>query len=187
MNRSMLGVIGMVALVAMGAGCSKSGQSRPVKQAQAKHTPTFESSVPEGQTNLGQTGPMSGAQVGQGTGGMGERELCSSLSEHGQLRVENVEGGVAIIAAPKQGVDLQKLRTDALHVAYMISPPSGEQHARPTSASDRCPLFDLGTVTGRSSVIEQGNEVRILILARDTTDVSSLRQETRQFVQQWQK
>jgi len=139
-----------------------------------------------GQYGQGQTGQQ--GQMGQDTGmGMlNEQEMCSSLMGHSNLRVEDIEGGVAIIATPKAGVDLSTLRGDALHIAYTMSPPAGEQRsARPTSAAERCPLFDLGQMAGRSGVIEQGNEIRILLLAQDTTGVPTLRSQTRSFVRQW--
>jgi hypothetical protein len=139
----------------------------------------------QGQTGQGQMGQDQGAHAGMAAM-MSEQEMCSSLVQHANLRVEDIEGGVAIIATPKSGVDLSTLRGDALHIAYTMSPPAGEQRsARPTSAAERCPLFDLGQTAGRSGVIEQGNEIRILLLAQDTTGVPTLRSQTRGFVRQW--
>jgi len=138
----------------------------------------------QGQTGQGPMGPGQGAHEGMGM--LNEQEMCSSLIQHANLRVEDIEGGVAIIATPKSGVDLSTLRGDALHIAYTMSPPAGDQRAaRPTSAAERCTLFDLGQMAGRSGVIEQGNEIRILLLAQDTTGVPTLRSQTRSFVRQW--
>jgi len=189
-NQSLLVFVGAAAILALGAGCSRT-QSHHARSAQRGTTPTFESAVPEGQRDqYGQPsqGQVTQGQVGTSTGGMGEREVCSSLADHGDLRVDNVEGGVAIIATPKSGVEQSKIREDALHLTYMLTPPPDKQaHQRPTSASDRCQLFDLGTIAGRSSVVEQGNEVRIIILARDAADVATLRSEARTFASQWNK
>ncbi|MDC0740233.1 hypothetical protein [Polyangium mundeleinium] len=146
----------------------------------------------QGQAGQGQAGQYGQGQAGQDQGGhagmgmMSEQEMCSSFVQHSNLRVEDIEGGVAIIASPKAGVDLSTLRGDAIHIAYTMSPPAGEQHAaRPTSAAERCALFDLGQMAGRSGLIEQGNEIRILLLAQDASGVPNLRNQTRAFVRQW--
>ncbi|MDI1451945.1 hypothetical protein [Polyangium sp. 6x1] len=142
----------------------------------------------QGQGQAGQWGQGQGqGQAGQGGMAiMSEQEMCSSFVQHSNLRVEDAEGGVVIIATPKSGVDLSTLRGDALHIAYTMSPPAGEQRAaRPTSAAERCALFDLGQTAGRSGVVEQGNEIRIILLAQDTTGVPTLRSQARNFVRQW--
>lgn len=200
-----LGMFGVAAMLALGVGCAKGGQQH-AKAAKAKPTPAFESAVPEGQTGQGRTGTTGQGQTGQGqtgqyeggqgqTGGMqghvgmmSEREMCSSLTAHGALHTEDIDGGVALVATPASGTEPTTLRTDALHVAYALTPPAGQQaQARPEDASDRCPLFDLRNIASRASVVEQGNDVRILLLARDPSDVATLRAQARSFVQTWGK
>lgn len=206
MTKTMqLTMLGAAALMTLGVGCSR--HEKPAQSARHRATPAFESAVPaeQGQTGQygqgqagqgqagqwgqgqGQAGQWGQGQAGQGQAGMmSEQQMCSSLVQHSNLRVEDIEGGVAIIATPKSGVDLSTLRGDALHIAYTMSPPAGEQRAaRPTSASERCALFDLGQTAGRSGVVEQGNEIRILLLAQDTSGVPALRSQTRNFVRQW--
>ncbi len=188
-------MLGAAALMTFGVGCSR---EKPAQSAQARPTPAFEAAVPDedqvggaqGQTGSygqGQAGQAGQGQAGhEGMGMMSEQEMCSSLTQHSNLRVEDIEGGVAIIATPKSGVDLSTLRGDALHIAYTMSPPAGEQQkTRPTSSAERCPLFDLGQMAGRSGVVEQGNEIRILMLSEDTSGVPTLRSQARSFVQQW--
>ncbi|MDI1484789.1 hypothetical protein [Polyangium sp. y55x31] len=202
MTKTMqLTMLGAAALMTLGVGCSR--HEKPAQSAQHRATPAFESAVPAEQGQMGQYGHGQAGQWGQGQAGQGqagqwgqgqagqagmlsEQEMCSSLVQHSNLRVEDIEGGVAIIATPKSGVDLSTLRGDALHIAYTMSPPAGEQRAaRPTSASERCALFDLGQTAGRSGIVEQGNEIRILLLAQDTSGVPTLRSQTRNFVRQW--
>ncbi|MDC3952914.1 hypothetical protein [Polyangium jinanense] len=214
MTKTMqLTMLGAAALMTLGVGCGRG--EKPAQSAQQRPTPAFEAAVPAeqgqaGQYGQGQAGQWGQGQAGQGQGqagqgqagqgqaqgqagqwgqGMGmmsEQEMCSSFVQHSNLRVEDIEGGVAIIATPKSGVDLSTLRGDALHIAYTMSPPAGEQRAaRPTSASERCALFDLGQTAGRSGVMEQANEIRIILLAQDTTGVPALRNQARGFVRQW--
>ncbi|TKC99354.1 hypothetical protein [Polyangium fumosum] len=205
MTKTMqLTMLGAAALMTLGVGCGRG--EKPAQSAQQRPTPAFEAAAPAeqgqpspyygqgqaGQYGQGQAGQWGQGQAGQGQGGqagmgmMSEQEMCSSLVQHSNLRVEDIEGGVAIIASPKAGVDLSTLRGDAIHIAYTMSPPSGEQHAaRPTSAAERCALFDLGQMAGRSGLIEQGNEIRILLLAQDASGVPNLRNQTRAFVRQW--
>ncbi|MRG93964.1 hypothetical protein [Polyangium spumosum] len=207
-----LTMLGAAALMTLGVGCG-GNEKQPARSAQQqRQTPAFEAEVPADQGQLGPygqgqagqwgQGPTGQTEAGRGTAGqwaqgqtgqehgdmgmLSEQEMCSSLVQHSNLRVEDIEGGVAIIATPKSGVDLSTLRGDALHIAYTMSPPAGEQRAaRPTSAAERCPLFDLGQMAGRSGVIEQGNEIRILMLAQDTAGVPTLRNQTRDFVRRW--
>jgi hypothetical protein len=196
-----LGIFGATAMLALGVGCSK-GNQQHAKSAKTKPTPAFESAVPEGQTSEGQAGQgqtgqgqTGQGQTGQGTTGMqghvgmmSEREMCSSLTAHGSLRAEDIDGGVAIVAAPASGTEPTTLRTDALHIAYALTPPAGQEaQARPQDSSDRCPLFDLRSITSRTSVVEQGNDVRILLLAHDPSEVATLRAQARAFIQSWGK
>ncbi|MDI3291801.1 hypothetical protein [Polyangium sp. 15x6] len=213
MTKTMqLTMLGAAALMTLGVGCGRG--EKPAQSAQQRSTPAFESALPADQGQAGpygqgQAGQWGQGQAGQGQAGQGqaqgqagqwgqdqgahagmgmmsEQAMCSSFVQHSNLRVEDIEGGVAIIATPKSGVDLSTLRGDALHIAYTMSPPAGEQRAaRPTSASERCALFDLGQTAGRSGVIEQGNEIRILLLAQDTSGVPTLRNQARGFVRQW--
>jgi len=178
-----LATFGAAALLTLGAGCQK---EKPAEQAkQPSPTPAFEAQVPAGsqgsQAQPSQPGTVSG-QVAP----MNEHSMCSSFAQHSKMRVEDIEGGVAIIAVPKEGEELATLRGFALSIAYTMSPPTGQPpHVRPTSTSERCELFDLSGLATRSGVVEQGNEIRILLLARDTSDVAALRNQARDFVKRW--
>ncbi len=120
----------------------------------------------------------------QGT--MSERQLCTGLARNASMRVEEVESGVAIIMTPKQGIDPSALRQHGLHASYMITPPVNQPpQARPQSAAERCSLFDLSTYTSRSGVVEQGNEVRIILIGQSAGDVQTLRSQARLFAQEW--
>lgn len=206
MNRSTqslrLVVVGAAALALFGTACKQQEPAQepatpPPSEQPADGAPAAPQEPPGAPPAPGTPAPgFIGGPMGQmeqqdqmgadHQGMMSERQLCTGLAQNANMRVEEVENGVAIVMTPKQGVDPSTLRQHGVHASYMISPPGNQPpQARPQSSAERCSLFDLSSYTARSGVVEQGNEVRIILLGQSAGDVQTLRSQARLFAQEW--
>src|SRR5262249_38790577 len=114
--------------------------------------------------------------------GMSERDLCDALTRDTIMRVEDVNGGVAIVLMPKAGIDLTAVRDDAHRVERAMTPEASPGGAQPPPGSaDRCALFDLSREGGRAVVSEGPNSIRIIFTAVDQPTIKSMRRHARDF------
>lgn len=104
-----------------------------------------------------------------------EREACDRLTSEATLRVEQVEGGVSIVARPRRGTDLSTLRSS------MQSVQRGIERGAPSSAAATCDLFSLGR-TGVVAITETPDSIRLLVTTSDAARVQQLRRQANEFV-----
>ena len=125
-----------------------------------------------------------GAQPGgQGTmggtieppAGVNEREACDKLTRDATLHIETIEGGVAIVARPRRGVDLSTLRSLARDIER------GVERGTPAPAMTQCDLFPLAR-SGIMAVTEAPDAIRILVTTSDASRVSQVRRQATEFV-----
>jgi hypothetical protein len=131
----------------------------------------------------GQMGTQGGHAGSPGTTGgtneapsaIDEREACDRLTSEATLRVEQVEGGVSIVARPRRGVDLSTLR------GSMQSVHRGIERGAPSSATAQCDLFALGRA-GVVAITETPDSIRLLVTTSDAARVPQLRRQANEFV-----
>lgn len=107
--------------------------------------------------------------------GINEREACEVLTSDATLHMENIEGGVAIVARPRRGVDLSKLRQDMHKVEH------GIEQGAPVTAAAQCDLFALGR-NGVVAVAETPDSIRLLVTTSDAARMAQIRRQAHEFV-----
>jgi hypothetical protein len=104
-----------------------------------------------------------------------EREACDRLTSEATLRAEVTEGGVAIVARPRRGVDLSTLRSS------MQSVHRGIERGTPSSATATCDLFTLAR-TGVVAIAETPDSIRLLVTTSDAARVPQIRRQANEFI-----
>lgn len=104
-----------------------------------------------------------------------EREACDRLTSEATLRAEVTEGGVAIVARPRRGVDLSTLRSS------MQSIHRGIERGAPSSATATCDLFSLAR-TGVVAIAETPDSIRLLVTTSDAARVPQIRRQANEFI-----
>jgi hypothetical protein len=143
----------------------------------------------QGQSNQGNVGQPSpygdqgfGAGLGeqpgqQGESAMSEKSACDALANSAKLRVEDVQGGVSIVATPKTGQDLSTVKDDARHLETAIHGAHGAQ-------GETCGIAELGRLPSvTAQVVEGVNSVRINMTTNNAGEVKDLRRIARDEVQ----
>jgi len=113
-----------------------------------------------------------------------ERALCEALAKSARLRVEDVQGGVAIVATPRAGTDLSTVREEAQRLENSIRTGAAEGQAggaqRGVRSAETCGIAELGRLPSVSvQLTEGGNAVRILMTTSNTAEVRDLRRIAR--------
>jgi hypothetical protein len=122
-----------------------------------------------------QTAPKEGASAP-----MSERGLCTAMSQDANLRIEDVQGGVAVVMTPRGGTDMDAIRKDARQVERAIGPAAGRHVDAPIE--QRCELMEIGRQATSTTVVEGPGEVRIVMTSSDAAGTRSLRQRARAYV-----
>jgi hypothetical protein len=131
---------------------------------------------------MGQQGSMPQGG-GETTSTPNERALCDSLSQDANMRVEDIQGGVAIVLTPRSGKDLDAVRNDARGIERSLSPGTAGSSGRTQPTGEgRCDLMEIGRQGATTSVIEGPSEVRILMTSPDATASKNLRKQVRDYV-----
>jgi hypothetical protein len=139
--------------------------------AQPGEAPMSGQQPPSPSTGAPPSAPM-GTPPAEAAPRMSEKELCDALKAGATMKVEEVEGGVAIVIRAKNAGDLSTVREHARAMdrgLSMSATPSGET----------CVLFDAMRAGATERMSEEGNSVRITFMAADPTQVRALRQEIR--------
>ncbi len=118
----------------------------------------------------GTTGDTSGSSAS-----LNEREACDLLTSEAMLRMEPIEGGVAIVAKPRRSTDLSTVRSRV----QMIH--QGIERGSSGSPTTQCDLFALGRA-GTASVIETPDSIRLLVTTTDAARVPQLRRQANEFM-----
>jgi hypothetical protein len=120
--------------------------------------------------------PPRGPEQPSPTAGETERQLCDMLSSTAKLRVEDVQGGVAIVLSPKQGQDLATLRDEAHRMESMM-------RQRPGEGGGGCGLLAIGRLPSVTGSISEGQkEVRLVLHTANPAEVKDLRRAAHQEV-----
>jgi hypothetical protein len=139
------------------------------------------------QQGAGQGASQQGAQGAQagspgtlgGTNGapsaLNEREACDRLTSEATLHIEQIEGGVSIVARPRRGGDLSSLRSNVQSIQR------GIERGAPSSAAAQCDLFSLAR-TGVVAVTETPDSIRLLVTTSDASRVPQLRRQANEFL-----
>jgi len=172
----------------------------PDRAPQSMTPPTaIQEAPPGGPPSLGQqganagpqgTGPGMSQQDSQGTqpgsrgtmggtneppAGVNERETCTVLTNDATLHIESIEGGVAIVARPRRGVDLSKLRQDMHKVEH------GIEQGAPAPVALQCDLFALAR-NGVVAIAETPDSIRLLVTTSEAARVPQIRRQAGEFV-----
>ncbi len=124
--------------------------------------------------------PGTGAQGGQQApmAGQSEREMCDTLASGAKLHVEDVQNGVAIVAAPRAGSNLATVRDDAQRIDRMIH--QGPGAGAPGAGGEACGLFSLARLPSVTTTVTEGaNSVRIVMTTSNPSEVRDLRRVAR--------
>lgn len=121
----------------------------------------------------GSRGTMGGAS--DAPMGVNEREACDALMRNATLHIEHIEGGVAIVARPRRGVDQSTLRQD------MHKIERGIEQGAPAPAATPCDLFALAR-TGVVAIAETPDSIRLLVTTSDASRVQQIRRQANEFV-----
>ncbi len=136
--------------------------------------------APRGQPGAATPGAPEHMGAGQGTSEAApqasERTLCDALMRHARLHIEDVQGGVAIVAKPRASADLSRVREDMEQIDRRMS--SG---ATP-SAGEACELVAIGRSGALAAVTVAPDAIRILLTSPDATQVKAIRKQARDFV-----
>src|SRR5262249_46141878 len=130
---------------------------------------------------------MPAGQAPTGAAPMTERDMCDLLTHDATVRVEDIQGGVAVVLVPKPGIDLPRVRAAARRAERALTPggnlpatPGAARPGRPAEA-DRCALFDIGRGGARAVVSEGPNAIRILFTSADQPLIKAMRKQARDF------
>lgn len=141
----------------------------------------------QGQNMPGQQGmeqPSYGAQdqnlqgqTGTAQGTLNYTELCSSLTEQANVRVDNVQNGVALIITPKAGQTLDTIRDKTTEVERAMSSASNGQ-----PSEGECTLFTMAKEPGTTTELSEGSQsIKITVTNQDPNTVKSLRKDAHDF------
>jgi hypothetical protein len=111
---------------------------------------------------------------------LSERGVCAALSQDAILRIEDVQGGVAIVMTPRAGADLDAVRLDAHAVEKAASPAAAQKGEQPSG--ERCELLEIGRQAGTTSMVEGPGEIRILMTSPDAATTRTVRQRAHDYV-----
>jgi hypothetical protein len=133
-----------------------------------------------GAGQLGSQGSQGGSPGTTGSAGesgssLNEREACDLLTSEAMLRMEPIEGGVAIVAKPRRSIDMSTVRSRVQMIHRGIERSSGG------SPTTQCDLFALGR-NGTASVIETPDSIRLLVTTTDAARVPQLRRQANEFM-----
>lgn len=165
------------------------GQPGQLSQQGRGNQPGNQGQTNQGPGNQSQTSPYGdqgfGAGLGeqpgqagqQGESAMSEKIACDALANNAKLRVEDVQGGVSIVATPKTGQDLATVRDDARRLESAIHGAHGAQQ-------ETCGIAELARLPSvTAQVVETGNQVRINMTTTNAGEVRDLRRIARDEVQ----
>lgn len=159
---------------ARGGGAQQgSGAGQPGSGAAQQGTGAGAGQVGAHEGHAGSPGTMGGTN--EAPSAVDEREACDRLTSEATLRVEQVEGGVSIVARPRRGADLSTLR------GSMQSVQRGIERGAPSSAAAQCDLFALGRA-GVVAITETPDSIRLLVTTSDAARVPQLRRQANEFV-----
>lgn len=139
-------------------------------------------------SGLGQPGSPQAGQGQQGRGQQGapqggammeEQALCASIASTAKLHVEDVQNGVAIVAAPKGGTNLSTVRDDIRRLEGAMRAGAGaEPHA---GRGETCGLAELGRLPNVSVELTEGtSSVRLVMTTQNPGEVKDLRRIARE-------
>jgi hypothetical protein len=105
-----------------------------------------------------------------------ERSVCETLSSGADLHVEDVQGGVSVLALPKGDTNLAELLDDARRLVDLSHEP-----ASATVEGEACGLIALGRLPGVRTTVNQGaTSVRIIMTTQNPSEVGDLRSQVRE-------
>jgi hypothetical protein len=116
-----------------------------------------------------------------------ERDLCAELTREGRLDLEEVPGGVALVAEPKPGQKLDGV-LHAMRNIHDEMTPDGNLTARPgvpvvaPRAPDRCALFDAARAGARADIDATPGVIRLAITSGDPSAIQAIREGAKRFV-----
>jgi hypothetical protein len=107
---------------------------------------------------------------------MSERDLCDALTREARVHVEDVQGGVAIVAKPRAGNAISSVRDRAQQIERRAGQSPG------SSIGASCELFAIGRTGATISIAEAPDSVRLLITTSEPGQVQIIRKQVREFV-----
>lgn len=146
-----------------------------------------QSTYPQSQQGMqNQPGMQQGMQPEPGATGMttppvNYTTLCSSLTSEANIRVDNVQNGVALILTPKAGWTMDSLRDKAQEVEHAMTTASTPG----LTTEGECRLFKMAAEPGvTTQLTEGGKSIKIVVTTSgDPAAVKSLRKDAHDFMQ----
>jgi hypothetical protein len=180
----------LVPLSLLAAGCARDAcpASEPSSTFESR-VPTAVEQAPPGavsRPDVGET-PTEAASAGA-PNEPGERSLCDELERLATLEMEEIPGGVALVASPRAGRNLAALRRSVGRIRGAIardgdlSELAGAPVASAPASGERCALFDLGRLGVRVDAAEDPGASRLLFTAADPDVIRALREQAHAFV-----